>query len=64
VCIIQVEDHVDLATFFIRTTIDAQKLTVGLRGCGGPIDVATITRRDGFKFISKKEIKVKGDSVR
>jgi hypothetical protein len=56
------QDHVDLAIFFIRTTIDAQKLTVGLRGCGGPIDVATITRRRGLNFIQKKEIKVKGGS--
>ncbi len=53
------QDHVDLAVFFIRTTIDCQKLTVGLRGCGGPVDVATITRRDDLKFISKKEIRIK-----
>jgi len=51
------QDHVDLAQFFIETTITAQALTVGIRGCGGPIDVATITRRDGFQFIQKKEIK-------
>lgn len=56
------QDHVDLATFFIRTTIDVQKLTVGLRGCGGPIDVATIRRREGLRFIKKKEIKVKSNS--
>jgi hypothetical protein len=55
------QDHVDLATFFIRTTIDAQSLTVGLRGCGGPIDVATITRRQGFHFIKQKVIRVKGN---
>jgi len=50
------QDCVDLAIFFIRTTIIAQRLTVGLRGCGGPIDVATITRRDGFHFVQRKEI--------
>lgn len=50
------QDCVDLAIFFIRTTISAQKLTIGIRGCGGPIDVAIITRREGFKFIQKKDI--------
>lgn len=50
------QDCVDLAIFFIRTTITAQRLTVGIRGCGGPIDVATITRREGLKFIQQKHI--------
>jgi len=51
------QDCVDLAVFFLRTTIYAQRLTVGIRGCGGAIDVAVITRREGIKFIQKKEIR-------
>ena len=50
------QDCVDLVIFFIRTTITAQRLTVGIRGCGGAIDVATITRRDGLKFVQQKQI--------
>ena len=50
------QDCVNLAIFFIRTTIMAQRLTVGIRGCGGPIDVAILTRREGFKFIQRKQI--------
>jgi hypothetical protein len=50
------QDCVDLAIFFIRTTITALKLTVGVRGCGGPIDVATITEREGLRFVQRKEI--------
>lgn len=50
------QDCVDLAIFFIRTTISSQQLTVGIRGCGGPIDVATITRREGLQFVQEKEI--------
>jgi hypothetical protein len=50
------QDCVDLAIFFLRTTITAQKLTVGLRGVGGPIDVATITRQEGLRFIQRKRI--------
>jgi 20S proteasome alpha/beta subunit len=50
------QDCVDLAIFFIRTTINAQNLTVGIRGVGGPIDVAIITRRAGLRFIQRKQI--------
>lgn len=50
------QDCVDMALFFIRTTIVGQKLTVGIRGCGGPIDVAIITRQDGLRFIQRKQI--------
>jgi hypothetical protein len=50
------QDCVNLAIFFIRTTITAQRLTVGIRGCGGPIDVAIITRRRGLRYIQRKEV--------
>lgn len=50
------QDCVDLAIFAIRTTIGYQKLTVGVRGVGGPIDVATITRNNGLRFVQRKEI--------
>jgi hypothetical protein len=50
------QECVNLAIFFLRTTISAQRLSVGIRGCGGPIDVATITRRDGLTFVQRKEV--------
>lgn len=50
------QDCVDLALFFVRTTIDAQRLSLGIRGCGGPIDVATLTRRDGLRFVQRKSL--------
>jgi hypothetical protein len=50
------QDCVDLAIFFIRTTIAAQSLTVGIRGVGGPIDVAVVTRREGLRFIQQKRL--------
>lgn len=49
------QDCIDLAIFFIRSTIEAQRLTMGLRVCGGTIDIAIITRREGFRFIQQKE---------
>jgi 20S proteasome alpha/beta subunit len=51
------QDCIDIAIFFIRTTIEAQRLTMGLRGCGGTIDVAIITRREGFRFVQQKELR-------
>lgn len=53
---IPLQDCVDLAVFFIETTIKAQKLSIGIRGCGGCIDVAIITRNNGLEFINKKKI--------
>jgi len=50
------QDCVDLAVFIIRTTIAAQQLSVTLRGVGGPIDVATITRQNGLTFVQRKRI--------
>jgi hypothetical protein len=50
------QDSVDLAIFLIRTTITIQNWIVGLRGVGGAIDVATVTRTEGFKPIQQKTI--------
>lgn len=50
------QDCVDMAIFFIRSTIMAQQLSLTVRGCGGPIDVAIITRRDGLRFVQRKTI--------
>jgi len=50
------QDCIDLAIFFIRSTISAQHLSMELRGCGGHIDVAIITRGKGFEDVQKKKI--------
>ena len=50
------QDCVDLSTFLIRTTIEAQSLSTDLRGVGGAIDVATLTQADGFKWVNRKQI--------
>jgi hypothetical protein len=50
------QDCVDLSIFLIRSTIALQKWMVGIRGVGGMVDVATITRIDGFKAIQQKQI--------
>lgn len=54
------QDSVDLAIFLIQSTISFQKFrTTVVRGVGGPVEVATVTRA-GFKFVSQKTISSKG----
>lgn len=50
------QDCVNLSIFLIRTTMELQNWTIGVRGVGGAIDVATITRTDGFKPVQRKMI--------
>ena len=50
------QDCVDLSIFVLRTTITLQKWIIDVRGVGGAIDVATITRTGGFKYVQQKEI--------
>lgn len=50
------QDSVDLSILLIRTTIAVQNWVVGVRGVGGPIDVAAITRTGGFTPIQQKSI--------
>jgi len=51
------QDSVDLAIFLIRATIAMQAWMVALRGVGGAIDVATITRVKGFEYVQSKTVK-------
>jgi hypothetical protein len=53
---LSLQDCVDLSIFLIRTTISIQRWIVGVRGVGGPIDVATITKTAGFTAIQEKSI--------
>lgn len=58
------QDCVNLAIFVIRTTIEAQQLSTGLRGCGGFIDVATITKNGKLEFVQRKRIVGENDFER
>lgn len=50
------QDCVDLSIFLVRSTIELQKWVIELRGVGGAIDVATITRTEGFQYVQQKKI--------
>jgi hypothetical protein len=51
------QDCVDLVIFLVRSTVMVHKWLVGTRGVGGAIDVATITRTEGFQAIQTKSIR-------
>jgi hypothetical protein len=51
------QDCVDLSVLLIRSTAQILDYQVGIRGVGGNIDVATITRREGFQYVQRKEIR-------
>jgi hypothetical protein len=53
------QDCVDLAEFLVDMTATVQKWTLGVRGVGGDVDVATITRTEGFRAIRLKKIKAR-----
>ena len=50
------QDCIDLSVFIIRTTMQIQTWTVGVRGVGGAIDVATVTRVAGLSALKTKEV--------
>jgi hypothetical protein len=50
------QDCVDLSILLVRTTAQLQTFLVDVRGVGGAIDVATITRTEGFSPIQQKEV--------
>jgi hypothetical protein len=61
--LLPLQDCVDLATFLIRTTITAQRLSATVRGVGGPIEVAIITRTGGLHFLQQKTLRAEAGSV-
>ncbi|MDQ1402366.1 MAG: hypothetical protein QOG03_682 [Actinomycetota bacterium] len=58
------QDAIDFAVLGIRTTIDVQRLTLGRAcdtelswpGVGGPIEIAAVTPRGGFKWIQRTSL--------
>ncbi len=50
------QDSVDLCIFLVRVTMSVQKWTTSLRGVGGAVDVAVITRTGGFRSVQQKTV--------
>jgi hypothetical protein len=49
-----IKDAIDVAEFLVDTTINFSKFIPGAPSVGGPIDIAAITKHEGFKWIKRK----------
>jgi hypothetical protein len=49
-----IQDTIDLAEFLVNTTIGYVRFSPGSNTVGGPIDIAAITKHEGFKWVRRK----------
>ncbi|MCO7127835.1 hypothetical protein NIE88_18980 [Sporolactobacillus shoreicorticis] len=49
-----IQDAIDLAEFYIQTTKKYIRFSPGAQTVGGPIEIAAITKHEGFKWIKRK----------
>jgi hypothetical protein len=49
-----IQDVIDLAKFLVETTINFTKFSPGAPLVGGPIEIAAITKYEGFKWVQRK----------
>lgn len=49
-----IQDAIDLAEFLVDTSIKFTKFNLGHNTVGGPIEIAAVTRHEGYKWIARK----------
>ncbi len=49
-----IQDAIDLAEFLVYSTIQFVRFTPGPPTVGGPIEIATITKHEGFRWVRRK----------
>jgi len=49
-----IQDAIDLAQFLVETTVKFSRFTPGAPTVGGPVEVAAITKHEGFKWVCRK----------
>lgn len=49
-----IQDTIDLAVFLVNTAINFSRFIPGPQTIGGPIDVAAITKHEGFRWVQRK----------
>jgi hypothetical protein len=49
-----IKDAIDIAEFLIDVTAKFGKYTLGDQSVGGPIEIAAITKHEGFKWVNRK----------
>ncbi len=49
-----IQDAIDLVKFLVEMAINTSRFVPGAQVIGGPIDIAVITKHEGFKWIERK----------
>ncbi len=49
-----VQDAIDLAQFLVELAINASRFWPGVQTIGGPVEIAAITKHEGFKWVKRK----------
>jgi hypothetical protein len=49
-----IQDTIDLAEWLVHTTVMYSRFTPGAATVGGPIEIAAITKHEGFKWVKRK----------
>jgi len=49
-----IQDAIDLAEFLVHATIQFVRFSPGSPTVGGPIEIATITKHEGFRWVQRK----------
>lgn len=49
-----IQDAIDLAKFLVETTTQFSRFVPGAPTVGGPIEIAAITKHEGFKWVNRK----------
>ncbi|HEX3103435.1 MAG TPA: hypothetical protein VHQ22_03235 [Terriglobales bacterium] len=48
------QDAIDLAEYLVHTAIEYYRFAPGAPGVGGPIEIAAISKHEGFKWVKRK----------
>jgi hypothetical protein len=49
-----IQDSIDLASFLVESTINFSKFAPGATTVGGPMEIAAITKHEGFRWVQRK----------
>ena len=49
-----IQDSIDLVSFLVESTIKFSKFAPGAATVGGPMEIAAITKHEGFRWVQRK----------
>lgn len=55
---IPLQDAVNFAYHILRTTVDHTTFELGPPSCGGPLDIAIVTKLDGFNWVTERKLTI------